>query len=123
MTTFIRPTSPTGYSDEYGAWISRVEWIARYCLADLKPAQRKVFAAMLDGYIFVDGEDRKFRLVRGGETIEVRAWLPSELLESHSESKRLGPPDRLGKRKTYVTRSYRLNGYAKMAAEAMNATT
>jgi hypothetical protein len=116
MTTFARPTTPTGYSDEDGAWITRVEWIARYCLPGLKPAQRRVLAAMLDGYTFVEGDDRKFRLVRGDEVIEVRAWLPSELLESAGESKRLGPPDRLGKRKAYTTRSYRLNGHAKMAA-------
>lgn len=117
MGIFTRPTNPTGYSDEDGVWISRVEWIARYCLPSLKPAQRQVFERMLDGYIFVEGEDRKFSLRRDDEVIPVRVWLPSELLENHSESKRLGPPDRFGKRKTYITRSYRLNGFAKQAAE------
>lgn len=118
MTIFTRPTNPTGYSDEDGVWISRVEWIVRYCLPELKPAQRKVFALMLDGYIFVEGEDRKYTLRKGDEVIPVRAWLPSELLEDNSESTRLGPPDAYGKRKKYVTRSYRLNGYARMAYEA-----
>ena len=119
MTTFTRPTNPTGYSDDDGVWISRVEWIARYCLPGLKPAQRKVFALMLDGYIFVEGEDRKFTVRKGDEAIPVRAWLPSELLENNSESVRRGPPDAYGKRKKYVTRSYRLNGFAKMAADAL----
>ena len=117
--TFARPTNPTGYSDDDGNWISRVEWIARYCLPSLKPAQHNVFALMLDGYVFFEGEDRKYTLRKGDDVIPVRAWLPSELLENNSESKRLGPPDRFGKRKTYITRSYRLNGYAKWAADAI----
>jgi hypothetical protein len=110
MTTFTRPTNPTGYSDEDYNWISKVEWLARYGIPELKPAQRKVFAMMLDGYTYwMDGQTKKTTLRRGDEIVPVRAYLPSSFLENHAESKRRGPEDLYGKRKVYTTYAWRLN--------------
>lgn len=120
MITFTRPSTPTGYSDEDGNWISRAEWIARYVLPTVKPAQRKMILAMADGFIYVcGGKGRKVFLQRGDEVLPVRAALPEGIQESAGETKTRGPADMMGHRKVYTTYKTRLNQDAIVALKAL----
>lgn len=120
MTTFIRPIDPTGFRDEEHNWISQAEYIARYVLPNLKPAQRRMVEAMADGFVHViDGKTRKVFLQRGDEVLPVRCALPELISESAGETKVRGPEDRFGRRKVYTTYKSRLNGHALEALRAL----
>ena len=120
MITFTRPNSPTGYSDEDSNWISRAEYIARYVLPELKPAQRKMVEAMAEGFIHVcGGQSKKTFLQRGDEVLPVRCALPEHIQESAGETKTRGPEDLLGRRKVYTTYKTRLNQDAITALKAL----
>lgn len=120
MTTFTRPTNPTGFSDDEGNWISQAEWIARYVLPVATPAQREAIKAMAQGYILVqDGKTKKTTLQRGDEVLPLRRALPEGITESAGQVKTRGPEDMMGYRKTYTTYKERLNGHAMDALRAL----